>query len=264
MSTFKSPAGVWRRIARIGLVRLIAFFALLAASDVGAQLSLGYIRHTLPGAPVALLIDALVLCAAMLGLYLLLVRLFERRRTRELALQGGAPLLLGGAAFGFGLFTVVYAVMGAVGVAQWHGLSGDAPTMMALGSALIAAVGEGWCFLLDAVSYLAVIASLLAMRLPAHVARRGGSRLLHDLRQGVHYAFGFLPIRAVLMLLGLGDRERDQQRDHHPGLAAEHEADGEEQRGHPGEQDGGTQVVHQGSRVVADGQNLVRRAGRRK
>ncbi|MGH7582151.1 MAG: MFS transporter [Gemmatimonadales bacterium] len=74
------------------------------------------------------------------------------------------------------------------------------PTIAGL---LIAATGEGWCFLLDAVSYLAVIGSLLAMRLPAHVVKGGGSRLLHDLRQGVHYAFAFLPIRAVLMLLAL-------------------------------------------------------------
>ena len=34
-----------------------------------------------------------------------------------------------------------------------------------IGGVIIAAVGEGWCFALDAVSYLAVIASLLLMRL---------------------------------------------------------------------------------------------------
>src|SRR5690349_22071096 len=33
-----------------------------------------------------------------------------------------------------------------------------------IGGVLIAAVGEGWCFLVDAISYLAVIAALLAMR----------------------------------------------------------------------------------------------------
>ena len=43
-----------------------------------------------------------------------------------------------------------------------------------IGGVLIAAVGEGWCFLVDAISYLAVIASLLAMRLgrTARAARR--------------------------------------------------------------------------------------------
>src|SRR5581483_10891593 len=32
-----------------------------------------------------------------------------------------------------------------------------------IGGALIAAFGEGWCFMIDAISYLAVIASLLMM-----------------------------------------------------------------------------------------------------
>ncbi len=43
-----------------------------------------------------------------------------------------------------------------------------------IGGVLIAAVGEGWCFLADAVSYLAVIASLLAMRIPPHVRTDSG------------------------------------------------------------------------------------------
>src|SRR4029079_9860342 len=34
-----------------------------------------------------------------------------------------------------------------------------------IGGVMIAAVGEGWCFMLDAISYIAVILSLLAMRL---------------------------------------------------------------------------------------------------
>ena len=42
---------------------------------------------------------------------------------------------------------------------------------------VIAAVGEGWCFLIDAVSYLPVVASLLAMRLaPERGAARTGAR----------------------------------------------------------------------------------------
>jgi MFS family permease len=68
---------------------------------------------------------------------------------------------------------------------------------------LIAWVGEGWCFFIDGVSYIAVIASLLAMHMvrrhrPAE--RRGVLRELHD---GLSYAFGFVPIRAVLLLLAL-------------------------------------------------------------
>lgn len=68
---------------------------------------------------------------------------------------------------------------------------------------LIALLGEGQCFLLNALSYIAVIAALLAMKLanPAPPARR--AHVLHDLKEGLTYAFGFAPIRAVLLLLAL-------------------------------------------------------------
>jgi MFS family permease len=79
----------------------------------------------------------------------------------------------------------------------------------AVGGALIAAAGEGWCFALDAVSYVAVIGSLLAMRLPPRVI--GATRARHEgrpgfvveLREGVRYAFGFAPVRALLVLVAL-------------------------------------------------------------
>jgi MFS family permease len=68
---------------------------------------------------------------------------------------------------------------------------------------LIAAFGEGWCFAIDAVSYLAVIASLLAMRVPRRAAARATRRAMAELREGFAYAAGFAPIRAVLLLLAL-------------------------------------------------------------
>jgi MFS family permease len=68
---------------------------------------------------------------------------------------------------------------------------------------LIAAAGEGWCFLLDGFSYVAVIASLIMMRLTAPEARGGNNRVLLELRDGFRYAFGFAPIRSVLLLLSL-------------------------------------------------------------
>src|SRR3954466_2338940 len=72
-----------------------------------------------------------------------------------------------------------------------------------IGGILIALVGEGGCFLIDGVSYLAVIASLLAMKLRP-VERRGGEKhALHELREGFHYAAGSAPIRAMLLLLGV-------------------------------------------------------------
>jgi MFS family permease len=68
---------------------------------------------------------------------------------------------------------------------------------------LIAAAGEGWCFLLDALSYVAVIASLLMMRLPRTERRPRQARMLTELGDGFRYAFGFAPIRSVLLLLAL-------------------------------------------------------------
>ncbi|WP_437618664.1 MFS transporter [Sorangium sp. So ce1151] len=69
---------------------------------------------------------------------------------------------------------------------------------------LIAAVGEGWCFAIDAISYIAVIASLLAMRIARperRVQKRGD--VLADLREGFRYVSSFGPIRAILLLLAL-------------------------------------------------------------
>ena len=72
-----------------------------------------------------------------------------------------------------------------------------------LAGLLIAWVGEGWCFLADGVSYLAVIASLLMMhlKLRPHVGKR--KRVIHELHDGLRYAFGFGPIREILLLLAL-------------------------------------------------------------
>jgi MFS family permease len=72
-----------------------------------------------------------------------------------------------------------------------------------IGGVLIAAVGEGWCFLLDAVSYLAVIASLRAMHVAETSGVRPETRVWDELRAGFGYVSGFAPIRTVLLLLAL-------------------------------------------------------------
>jgi len=67
---------------------------------------------------------------------------------------------------------------------------------------LIAVVGEGWCFFIDAVSYLAVIASLVAMHLPPRAAaERARKHVFVELRDGLRYVASFAPIRAILLLL---------------------------------------------------------------
>jgi predicted MFS family arabinose efflux permease len=68
---------------------------------------------------------------------------------------------------------------------------------------LIAAVGEGWCFLLDAISYVAVIASLLAMRLPSREPRASTSDVMEELRAGFAYVTRFAPISTALLLLAI-------------------------------------------------------------
>ena len=72
-----------------------------------------------------------------------------------------------------------------------------------IGGALIAAVGEGWCFLVDAISYLFVIASLLAMRVVRTQRRRVEARVLSELKTGYRYVMTSPPIRTALLLLAI-------------------------------------------------------------
>lgn len=98
---------------------------------------------------------------------------------------------------------------------------GDLPNAIALNSSLfhasrlmgpalaglvIAKVGAGWCFFIDGISYIAVIASLLAMRLPRKPRKPRNTapvRPLARLREGFAYAFGFAPIRDILLLTAM-------------------------------------------------------------
>lgn len=73
----------------------------------------------------------------------------------------------------------------------------------AVAGVVIAAVGEGYCFLIDGFSYLAVIASLLAMRVIRTAAQRERLRLTAELREGWRYVRQSAPIRSVLLFLAL-------------------------------------------------------------
>lgn len=73
----------------------------------------------------------------------------------------------------------------------------------ALAGLLIAAIGVGWCFLADGLSYLAVIASLLVMRLAPQPRRAGYAGMVAQVREGWDYVRSFLPIRSILLLLAL-------------------------------------------------------------
>ena len=72
-----------------------------------------------------------------------------------------------------------------------------------IGGIIIALVGEGWCFMIDAISYIAVIASLLAMRVSATPPRASSDSVLEELRAGYRYVTGFPPVRTALTLLAI-------------------------------------------------------------
>jgi MFS family permease len=73
----------------------------------------------------------------------------------------------------------------------------------AIGGVIIAAVGEGWCFAIDALSYVGVLISLALMRLVPRSRTAPGLPLLDDLRSGFRYVRESVPIRSGLILLAV-------------------------------------------------------------
>jgi MFS family permease len=73
----------------------------------------------------------------------------------------------------------------------------------AIAGVVIAAVGEGWCFVLDGISYFAVIASLLMMRTKPLGAGRHKASMLEQMREGWEYVSTFRPIRTILLMFAL-------------------------------------------------------------
>jgi MFS family permease len=68
---------------------------------------------------------------------------------------------------------------------------------------LISLVGEGMCFLLNALSYIAVILALLAMKITIQKKSDTDKNLWGELREGFRYAVESKPILAILLLLSL-------------------------------------------------------------
>jgi len=73
----------------------------------------------------------------------------------------------------------------------------------AIAGLVIGIAGEGWCFLIDGVSYFAVIASLLLMRIKSTDVRRNSNTMLEQMREGWNYVREFRPIRTILVLFAL-------------------------------------------------------------
>ncbi len=72
-----------------------------------------------------------------------------------------------------------------------------------LAGVVIAVSNEGWCFTVDGISYIAVIASLLMMRVPRDTREQARASTISQLREGWAYVTHFAPIRDILMLFAL-------------------------------------------------------------
>src|SRR6185503_14138237 len=72
-----------------------------------------------------------------------------------------------------------------------------------LAGLLIALKNEGWCFLVDGISYIAVIISLVMMRVPHTLEARARTSMVTQLKEGWTYVAGFVPIRSILLLFAL-------------------------------------------------------------
>jgi MFS family permease len=72
-----------------------------------------------------------------------------------------------------------------------------------LAGLIIAAFGEGYCFVIDGVSYFAVIASLALMHIKPLTTARAATSMLAQLKEGWAYVSGFAPVRTILLLFAL-------------------------------------------------------------
>jgi len=73
----------------------------------------------------------------------------------------------------------------------------------AVAGLLVAAVGEAWCFALNAASFLAVLGGLLAMRLAPRVPMPRGGSMLVEAGEGLAYSFRTRPLRNLLLMVGV-------------------------------------------------------------
>jgi MFS family permease len=73
-----------------------------------------------------------------------------------------------------------------------------------IGGLLIAGFGEAWCFAIDSISYIAVIGSIIAMRVPPRARHEAAEmHLLDELQHGWKYVLHSVPIRSALLLVAI-------------------------------------------------------------
>jgi MFS family permease len=73
----------------------------------------------------------------------------------------------------------------------------------AIAGIVVASVGEGYCFLADGISYIAVFVSLLMMTIAARPVRERGREVLPELKEGWRYVTGSVAIRSILINLSV-------------------------------------------------------------
>lgn len=73
----------------------------------------------------------------------------------------------------------------------------------AVAGVLVAAVGEGWCFAINSISYLAVLGGLVAMHVSPPGVERERKSPLAEIAEGFRFVAGTAPIRALMLFLAL-------------------------------------------------------------
>ncbi|MGA3212422.1 MAG: MFS transporter [Terriglobales bacterium] len=73
----------------------------------------------------------------------------------------------------------------------------------AIAGILVAAIGEGWCFFANSVSFIAVIAGLFLMKIKSAAIGGTAQSPLENIKEGFRFAWNARPVRALLLLLGL-------------------------------------------------------------
>jgi membrane protease YdiL (CAAX protease family) len=146
--TTPSDRGVLRTVSRVGLVRLLfTGFPLLLGLGLVLAFHFEYPKGGLgPYRPEIDYAGTLALTGVLLGGYALLIRLFEGRWPEELALRTALSWTGLGAAIGFGLVAVVYALFTVLGVVSWQGVGGTGAIGPILLLAVVAGVGEELLF----------------------------------------------------------------------------------------------------------------------
>jgi MFS family permease len=73
----------------------------------------------------------------------------------------------------------------------------------ALAGLTVAAFGEGICFFVNGLSFLAIIIALFAIRTKPKVKKAVAAHPFEDFKEGYRYVFGFMPIRYCILILAL-------------------------------------------------------------